>query len=281
MRYVTATTEQEAFSSLRQGEISVVAGGTDFFPRLGDHKVMPPVLDITRLPGYRGISRNDGCWRIGAATRWSDISNADLPPAFDGLRAAAREIGSVQIQNRGTIGGNLCNASPAADSVPPLLTLDAEVELVSETATRQMPLQSFITGPGKTCLKEGEILKSVIIPELPEGAISSFQKLGSREYLVISIAMVALLHIPENGQAKAETRVSVGACSPVACRLKRLEVELFGVQRAEIPRQINSGHSDALSPIGDVRASMFYRLHAAETLVRRMLTGISKESTSG
>ena len=119
--------------ALERGGVSVIAGGTDWFPQAGE--VLPKVslLDVTGLPGFRGISKVPGGWRLGAATRWSDVVAADLPSGFDGLKAAAREVGSLQIQNAGTLAGNLCNASPAADGMPPLLCLGAEVEWVSCT----------------------------------------------------------------------------------------------------------------------------------------------------
>ncbi len=281
MSYVTAATPQEAFTTLRKTGVSIVAGGSDFFPSLGDQVVPPPILDITALPGFSGISQQDGFWRIGAATTWSEIAKANLPPVFRGLQAAAREVGSVQIQNRGTIGGNICNASPAADGVPPLLTLDAVVELISATGARQLPLSDFITGVRQTDLRPGELLQAILIPELPEGAISVFEKLGLRRYLVISIAMAAVVIVPDGRGGIAQARVAVGACSPVARRLNDLEYKLKDMQLIDINTQINADDFDELSPIGDVRASQKYRMRAAETLVRRMLAGFSKESIDG
>src|SRR5439155_3336986 len=133
----------------------------------------------SRVQGLRGISKDSGHYRIGAATTWSDIIRAKLPPAFEALKQAAREVGSVQIQNRATIGGNLCNASPAADGVPPLLALDAEVELISTQPTRRLPLSEFIRGNRRTALRPDEILAAIIIPqqEVPGTATSTFLKL--------------------------------------------------------------------------------------------------------
>ena len=125
--YLRPSTVEEAVAALAASGAKILAGGTDFYPALGDRPLKVPVLDITAIAELTGIRSASSLLRIGARTSWTDIAKADLPPAFDGLKAAAREVGSIQIQNAGTIGGNLCNASPAADGVPPLLTLDASV----------------------------------------------------------------------------------------------------------------------------------------------------------
>ncbi len=281
MRYVTATTEQEALTVLKGGDVRVVAGGTDLFPALNDQAVLPPALDISALAAFNGITRTASGWRIGAATPWRDIIRADLPAMFHGLQAAAREVGSVQIQARGTIGGNICNASPAADGVPPLLTLDAGVDLISENGCRQVPLSDFLLGVRQTDLRPGELLRSIVIPDLPDHCLSGFEKLGARRYLVISIAMVSALVVPDGCGGFSDARIAVGACSAVARRLTRLEELVVSAQRAEFLEEIYSGHFTALSPIGDVRASGAYRMRVSETLVRRMLTGFLKEGACG
>src|SRR6202035_3905975 len=125
--------------------------------------------------------------RIGGLTTWTEIVRTPMPRCFDALKSAAREIGGIQIQNRGTVAGNLCNASPAADSVPPLLALDAEVELVSAAGPRRMPLAEFIVGNRKTARQPNEILSQILVPRTVENAASTFLKLGARRYLVISI----------------------------------------------------------------------------------------------
>ncbi len=222
-----------------------------------------------RLPGFRGIEKTASGWRIGAATRWSDIVRAKLPPAFDGLKAAAREVGSVQIQNAGTIGGNICNASPAADGVPPLLTLNASIELVSRGAVRVLPLDRFIAGVRRTDLRPGELVSAVLLPELAQDLHSSFIKAGARRYLVISIAMVAVALNVRDGRI-GETRIAVGACSPVAQRLPALEADLVGRRTDDLP-QIAAGHLAPLSPISDVRGSSTYRREAAAEMISRAL----------
>lgn len=265
--YFQPTTLSQAVRDAQADGVRILAGGTDFYPSHGD--VLPdfPILDVTRVPELSGVARTDTGWRIGGATSWSDIVRADLPVGFDGLKAAAREVGSVQIQNVGTIAGNLCNASPAADGVPPLLTLNADVELVGQAGARRVPLDAFLLGVRKTALQPGEILTAVHVPDT--GALQGgFSKLGSRKYLVISIAMVAVLVAVESGVIR-EARVAVGACSPVAQRLPALEAELKG--KAAVQGVVRAEHLSVLSPIDDVRGSAAYRLDVVAPMIERAL----------
>jgi len=150
MEFARPTQIDEALALLAKGHWDVLSGGTDYFPGLGDEPPLSPILDISGIETLRGIERVDDGWRIGALTTWTDVIHADLPPAFDALKLAAREVGSVQIQNRATIVGNLCNASPAADGVPPLLVMDAGVELSSSDGQRVIPLGEFVLGNRQT-----------------------------------------------------------------------------------------------------------------------------------
>lgn len=269
MAFLSATTLTEAFDALALGNFSVIAGGTDWFPQSGDRLTQMSVLDITGLPDFKGIARTGSGWRIGAATTWADVTKANLPPCFDGFKAAAREVGSVQIQNAGTVGGNLCNASPAADGVPPLLTLNAQVELVSRNGRRLVPLDRFITGVRTTACAPDELVAAVHVPDFPADTVAGFHKLGARRYLVISIAMIAATLRVEAGKVTS-ARVSVGACSPVASRLPVLEARLEG-HLAHLPLPIDSGCLSGLSPIADVRATAEYRNEAVLEILHRLL----------
>jgi CO/xanthine dehydrogenase FAD-binding subunit len=252
-----------------QGQI--LAGGTDFFPSLGDRPVTGPVVDISALRELSGVVRDAKYIRIGGLTTWTEVLNTPLPRCFDGLKAAAREIGGVQIQNRATVAGNLCNASPAADSVPPLLALDAEVELASKTGTRRLPLRDFLTGNRKTSRRPGEILSYIFVPRTVEDASSVFLKLGARRYLVISIVMVAVVIQKDSGRV-SDARVSVGSCSAVARRLTELERALIGAPAAAgLGALVSSDHLETLTPINDIRATAAYRRDAAFRLVQRAL----------
>ena len=162
--YFRPTLLSDALDWLGAHEGCIAAGCTDLFPATDRPNLDGPVLDITGIDGLRGITRSDAGWRIGATTTWTDLIRAELPPAFDGLKLAAREVGSVQIQNAGTIAGNICNASPAADGVPCLLTLDATVELASSRGTRTIGLDGFITGPRQTAQADDELVSALHVP---------------------------------------------------------------------------------------------------------------------
>lgn len=250
----------------------VLAGGTDLMVGASADLGPGPVLDISRVAELKGIAVTPDAVVIGAGTTWSELVAAELPPGFDGLKAAALEVGSIQIQNRGTIAGNLCNASPAADGVPPLLTLDAALEIRSSVAQHRVAVADFITGNRKTLLQPGELVTAIRIPRrLAEGR-SAFLKLGSRRFLVISIVSVAALLVPGRDNRIAEARVAVGACSAVAKRLPELEAALIGRGlEASVPDAVNAEHVAGLTPIDDVRGTGTYRKDAARQLVREAL----------
>jgi CO/xanthine dehydrogenase FAD-binding subunit len=272
--YIRPINLQEAVRARSAVNGKILCGGTDFYTALGTAQPEGPIIDLTRVAELDGITMSPREIRIGACTTWTKIVAAQLPAAFDALKAAGREVGSVQIQNRGTIGGNLCNASPAADGVPPLLALDAEVELISTQTTRRLPLGDFIRGNRRTALRPDEILAAIIIPgqEVSGTASSTFLKLGARHYLVISIAMVAVNLVRSEAGAIAGARIAVGACSEVAQRLRELESELVAKPAAAgLGRIAEARHLSLLTPIDDVRATGSYRLDAALTLVRRAL----------
>lgn len=271
--YAIPNSLYEALGLIESGEWHVMAGGTLFYPAHVDTVATENVLDISRIEPLCGISSDSDFWRIGALTTWTDVIQADLPPAFDGLKQAAREVGGKQIQNAGTVAGNLCNASPAADGVPPLLTLNALVELSSTSAVRQMPLSKFIVGHGQTAIRPDELMTAVKVPRDSNDARTRFLKLGARKYLAASIVMVAtLLTVSESGKIR-DARVAVGSCSSVAQRLPKLE-QAFLDQPAsrELPSIVERKHLAALSPIDDIRATADYRLDAAEELIRRAVT---------
>lgn len=268
--YAQPRTIEEATRAMTADGAVALGGGTDLYPAHVGRPLLRPLVDLSRVAGLRGITATAQGIRIGAATTWADIIRAPLPAAFDGLKAAAREVGSVQIQNRGTIAGNLCNASPAADGVPPLLCLDASVELASAEARRVLPLSAFITGYRRTALAPGEIVTAVLLPHSSPSACAGFVKLGARRYLVISILMAAAM-VEKDAQGRiAQARVAVGAASPVAQRLTMLEADLRG--HAGAPSALlEARHLAGLSPIDDLRATAAYRVQAALAAVGQAL----------
>src|SRR5215469_9912510 len=264
----------EALEVLRDGRVTVIAGGTDHYPARVEKGSAEDLLDITAIEALRRIETTASHFRIGAGVTWTDLVRADLPPCFAGLKLAAREIGGVQIQNTGTVVGNVCNASPAADSMPNLLALDTAVELASAEGRRVMPLAEFVTGNRRTLRGPQELVTALLIPRSLEASRSGFLKLGARRYLVISIVMVAAVLEARAGKVAA-ARIAVGACSAVACRLPVLEQALLGrpwdrgLAAAVEPAQLG-----VLSPIDDVRAGAGYRREAALVLLRRTLEGL-------
>ena len=282
-RYAKPTSLDEALALLGDAPWRILAGGTDFYPSLGNRPVRENVLDINGLDELRSITASASHWRIGARTTWTDMVQEELPAAFDALRQAAREVGSVQIQNVATVADNICNASPAADGVPALLVLGAEVELCSTAGTRSMPLRQFILGNRRTALRPDEMVSAILVPREQTLGRSAFVKLGARRYLVISIAMAAARIVVE-GHTVREAAVAVGACSAVATRLACLEAALIGRRADEsLAEAIRSAPMEELSPIDDMRGSAAYRLEAAREIVRRAIcaaagTGIERSA---
>jgi len=271
--YLRPSRLDEALQALARPHV-VLAGGTDFYPARVGRVVDEDVLDITAIADLGGVSETDEGWRLGATTTWSELLDAPLPALFDGLKLAAREVGGRQIQNAGTLAGNLCNASPAADGVPPLLALDAEVELAGRAGTRRMPLASFIIGNRLTALDQHELMVAIHVRKRTHQTRSAFLKLGARRYLVILIAMAAATVEVDAGRIAA-ARVAVGACSAVAQRLPLLEAALQGAPLDQrIGNLVTDGQLAPLAPIDDVRGSAAYRHDAVVTLLRRLLGGL-------
>ena len=270
---------EEALAIRAGQDVAVIAGGTDIYPARtaraawGDptHK---DVLDITALPDLDRIEEGAEGWRIGCLVTWSALRRARLPPLFDGLKAAAKEVGGAQVQNRGTLAGNLCTASPAGDGIPNLLALDASLELACVQGRRVVRLRDFLTGYRATALRRDELVAAILLPRL-DGARSRFGKLGARRYLVISIAMAAGV-VACNAKGRIRTaRLALGACSAVAQRLPTLEAALAGVRLRDAAEVPDAAHLSALAPIDDIRGSAAYRRDAALTLLRDLLRGFA------
>lgn len=280
-KYERPTTLENALRLISDGQWRVLAGGTDFYPAQGARPIHDDVLDVSALDELRGISATQDGIRVGARTTWTDVLRADLPPAFDALKQAAREVGSVQIQNVGTVAGNLCNASPAADGVPPLLALDAKVELCSAAGVRLLPLSEFILGNRKTARRSDELLTAIDIPASAIAGVSAFKKLGARKYLVISIAMAAARLVIEDGRV-VSAALAIGSCSEVAQRLTSLEQALVDAPAdAGIVDRLRPGHFAGLAPINDVRGTAEYRHVAAREIVSAALLAALDGEGSG
>ena len=277
--YLRPRSLEEAIAIRATRDVAVIAGGTDIYPaqtarRAWGEPTHKDVLDITAIPGLRAIEETAAGWRIGCLVTWSALAEVPLPALFDGLKRAAREVGGRQVQNRATLIGNLCTASPAGDGIPNLVALDASVELAGPQGQRVVPLPDFLTGYRATALRNDEIVTALHVPRL-DGARGSFEKLGARRYLVISIAMAAGVVAADAAGRITCARVAVGACSAVAQRLPVLEDALRGVALAEAAQVPQAAHLAALAPIDDVRATSAYRRDAALTLLRDLLRGLA------
>jgi CO/xanthine dehydrogenase FAD-binding subunit len=272
LKYFLPQSVAEATEGLMEHNYRIVAGGTDFYPALADKPVREPVMDISGLAELKGIRPDGNFMRIGALANWTDVARADLPGKFRALQLAAREVGALQIQNVATVAGNICNASPAADGVPPLLILNAQVEVSGANGQRLVPLAQFILGNRRTALAPQEVVTAILIPDDASAANSHFLKLGSRQYLVISFVMVATLLQADDDGLVTDARISVGACSEVACRLPELEQALLGQSAVRAGQIVNDVHLTSLTPISDIRASADYRRAAALECLRRSLT---------
>ncbi|MGB0629830.1 MAG: FAD binding domain-containing protein [Alphaproteobacteria bacterium] len=275
--YLRPTALSDALSALAEGGRTIVAGGTDFYPARVGKPLNEDVLDVTAIEGLRAIEDKGDHYLIGATATWTDLIRADLPGWFRAMKLAAREVGGVQIQNAGTIVGNVCNASPAADGAPGLIALDASVRLASVSGERDVPISGFVLGNRKTARKPDEMVVGLRIPACGNDAKSTFLKLGARKYLVISIVMVSAVLEKASDGTVDRCRIAVGSCSEVATRLPELESALAG--RPADPALadiVTADHLAPLSPIGDVRGSAEYRRDAALTLVRRALAELTE-----
>jgi CO/xanthine dehydrogenase FAD-binding subunit len=249
------------------GGFTVLAGGTDYYPAHVAQMPDKAILDIAALPGLRQIEEHADHWWIPCLTTWTDVIEMTLPPVFDLLKQAARQMGGRQIQNVATLAGNVCNASPAADGIPCLLALEASVVLASLGGTRTLPLQEFLLGSRKTARRPDELLLGFRIPRVDDGARSVFLKLGARRYLVISIAMVAAVITRAADGVIVRASIAVGSCSATAQRLPALEAALIGT-RGDLPAILDD-YLKGLSPIDDIRGSAAYRRQAVGVLLRR------------
>lgn len=281
--YHRPETLQQALELRARTDVMPLAGGTDVYPAKvtragwGDmrHK---DVLDLSGIASLRGIAEAETHWRIGALATWSELVRMPMPPMLDGLKQAARAVGGVQIQNRGTLVGNICTASPAGDGAPNLVALDAEIEIAGANGTRLVPMAGFIDGYRHTQCGADELVTAILIPKRNDDARSAFLKLGARRYLVISIAMVAGVVACDAAGRITHTRIAVGACSATPQRLADLEAALLGTPLADAAKRVLPQHFAALKPIDDVRASATYRIEAAGALVRDLLADLAKPS---
>jgi CO/xanthine dehydrogenase FAD-binding subunit len=234
-----------------------IEGGTDVMVDLNFDRARPPaLLNLNEVRELKGWSRDNGALRLGAGLTYAEAMREPLSDELPALAEASRTVGSPQIRNRGTIGGNLGTASPAGDALPPLLLEDTEVELASSRGSRTMPLREFLVGPKQNALEPDELILSVRLH--PSGAPQTFMKIGPRNAMVIAVCSLALAADGE----RSELRASFGSAGPVpGVVVASLE------DREAFPEQV----AEAASPIDDVRGTAAYRRHALRVLTKRAL----------
>ena len=273
LKYFSPLNLNDAYSQLRNEHFWPLAGATDLIPKMRRMKLpLDTLVDISRLSELDFIREVDGQLEIGAlSTHSTMVKNLVLMEKAISLVEAAASIGCQQTRNRGTIGGNIANASPAADMLPPLLTYDAVVHIGASEGRRTVLLKEFLLGPGKTALDIGELIESVSFHVL-DGYGLSFLKLGKRNGMSISIASVAAaIAMDENG-AICDARIAMGSVAPTAVRCPQAESVLIGNLPSEhLYKQAGEAAAAHISPIDDVRASADYRRATAAGLVGKAL----------
>jgi CO/xanthine dehydrogenase FAD-binding subunit len=278
MEFLQPRSLEEALAAKAERPEAVpIAGGTDVMVELNfDHRRPEAVLDLARVPELATWDHEDGRLRVGAGITYTRAI-AELAGALPGLAIAARTVGSPQIRNRGTIGGNLGSASPAGDCHPPLLAMGAEVEVASTAARRRVPLGEFFTGPKKSALEPDELILAVWVPAA--AGPQQFAKIGTRNAMVIAVCSFALVLDPEH----ARVGTGIGSAGPTPLPAPEAERFLQGVlddeglwiSRGPIADSASAHFGElvaaAARPIDDVRGTAAYRVHALEVLARRTL----------
>jgi carbon-monoxide dehydrogenase medium subunit len=257
----------------------VIAGGTDLILRMRDRVLSPSLLIDLRRTALDGITKNNDGLNLGAFVSLSQVMESDyIQDHFPALPAACREFAGPPIRNRGTLGGNIANASPAADLVPPLIAYDADIVLTSSGGDRVLQLADFFTGPGQSVMAADEILTEIRLPNMPEYSAATFIKLGQRRSMAISqVNLTTRLSVDESG-AVSESRIVLGSVAPLPMRAVAAEEILLGKKLADrVFREAAAKAREEVTPISDVRASMSYRLEMTEVLVRRALLATSKQ----
>jgi carbon-monoxide dehydrogenase medium subunit len=251
-----------------------IAGGTDLMVRVRERALRPPALiSLARIAGLRRLSVGDPT-RLGAMVRVADIARSpELRHAYPSLVQAALRLGSVQVRNRATVAGNLCNASPCADLAPPLLVHEARVHVTSDEGERVVPLLDFFVAPGETRVSPTELVTEVVVDAPPPGARTVFYKHG-RVRMDISIASVCVLVVIEDGRC-SKARIAAGSVAPRPVRLPDTEAALLGRSLDdEVIGEARRTAAAEVAPIDDTRSTSAYRRHLVGVLVERAVRSL-------
>ncbi len=274
MQYRRVDREDHLLELLANPGAIILCGGTDLMIRLRTKRAHPRcIIDISCLRSLQGIDLQDDWIEIGAATPITEILDSPSVQAHAPLLVTAlQRLGSVQIRNRGTLGGNLVNASPAADSAIPLLLYDAQLQIIGPAGARWCPLDRFFVGPGKTVLSSGEYVKAVRMARTERTYEGFYHKVGRRNAMTISIASLGILAWTD-GRRVCRLRAAVGSVAPTPLRLRTVETEITGVRLTPpVIRRAQATATASISPISDVRAPAEYRTQVIGDLIGRALS---------
>lgn len=267
------------------GKARVIAGGTDLMVHMKQKAVRPAYLiDISCLPGLNTIEYDDeDILKIGALCTHSDIeSSSVIQKKFNLIAQACRSIGSVQIRNLGTIGGNLCNASPSADSAPALLGLDSKVRIFGPAGEDEFELSKFFTGPGVTILKPDEILTGIDISAISPHSSSVYLKLSPRRAMDLAVVGVAVvLWLSADGSICTDIRIALGAVAPMPIRAYKAEKIIRGQKLDDVLIDETARvAAEETKPITDLRGSVDYRKKMVKVLTRRGIQQVIEHSAA-
>jgi aerobic carbon-monoxide dehydrogenase medium subunit len=282
--YLQPATIQQALEWLNtyRGQARVLAGGTDLYLRLRKGVFLPDyVIDLKRVPSLDYITPNRGGGvQIGPITLQADVAHSALiQQLYPALAEAAGWVGAVQTRNRATLVGNLCNASPAADTAPALLSYDAQVSIASQQGERTLPLLEFFVGPGKTALQDNELVAEIRLPPPPPQSGAAFFR-RTRTAMDIAVVCGAALLQLSNGTCQ-NARIALGAVGPTPLRATRAEAALRGQALTEqVIEEAGRLAAEEARPIDDVRSTAEYRREMVRVLTRRCLSQATARARS-
>ena len=275
MEYILPQSVDEALSILNsKPDSAVFAGATDLIPQIRGGRPEPGLLvDLKNIPSLVDIGFSNKTWKIGAATPVARIkNNSKLTKDFPGLSEASGLIGSDQIQNRASLGGNLCTASPGAATVPSLMVNEALVLIASKTGSRTIPVAEVIKGPGKISLASGEFLIEFLLEQPPSRTSDAYERFIPRTEMDIAVVdAAARVSLDEKGHCK-EAKIAIGAAAPTVIRVPEAEIILHGKKiNDQLLAEVMEAASTACNPINDKRGTVEYRRQVAGVLVKRVI----------
>ena len=275
MEYILPQSVDEALSILNsKPDSAVFAGATDLIPQIRGGRPEPGLLvDLKNIPSLVDIGFSNKTWKIGAATPVARIkNNSKLTKDFPGLSEASGLIGSDQIQNSASLGGNLCTASPGADTVPSLMVNEALVLIASKTGSRTIPVAEVIKGPGKISLSSGEFLIEFLLEQPPSRTSDAYERFIPRTEMDIAVVdAAARISLDEKGHCK-EAKIAIGAAAPTVIRVPEAEGILHGKKiNDQLLAEVMEAASTACNPINDKRGTVEYRRQVAGVLAKRVI----------